>query len=339
MPATSARIIREALSPDMDAIARVMAQWHASMQAVIRRAEQGLSGSISATLVAKLVCLHTLAPSLYDSARYDAQLLFALERASKGDESSDIYAEWANQAHQQPRLVTLLAMDPPFTHFDLRDLATALRLTSADDVLNATALDVPAMQALTTTGRARKVSGKLVPAELTSAAQHAQDAARAVEGQLVLSPALMSTALYAAIVFLLDRAVKLVIQSVPAVSSGTFIRPEFLTTNSSAGGLWGGGLGVGAELFGLALAILIAIFWGGHQRREGHSISLGLIIGALASNLFDRLAYGGVLNYVHLANLPVFNLSHIALVIGALMIAWSLLRGPVPATAESMKRA
>ena len=57
-----------------------------------------------------------------------------------------------------------------------------------------------------------------------------------------------------------------------------------------------------------------------------HLVSLGLIIGALASNLFDRIAYGNVLTYAHIANLPGFNLAHIALLAGALLLGITIAR-------------
>ena len=323
VPATSARIIRDTLQPDTAAIEKAVAQWHVAMHSVIRRAEQGLGGSISATLIAKLVSLRALAPSLYDSARYDAQMLIALERASKGDESSDVYAEWSNQVTQHPRLPALFAMEPSFTNFDMRDLATALRVTNADDVLSATGLDTGALRVPAATGRAQK-NGKAA----SDPAQRLRAAAQSAESSIAITPALLSTGMFAAIVFLLDRVVKLLIQSLPSGAQGALISPEYLNASAASGNVWSGGLGVGAELFGLALAILITIFWGDARRHRGHAISLGLMIGALASNLFDRLAYGSILNFVHLANLPVFNLSHVALVVGALLMAWSLLRGP-----------
>lgn len=323
VPATSARIIRDTLQPDTAAIERAIAQWHVAMHSVIRRAEQGLGGSISATLIAKLVSLRALAPSLYDSARYDAQMLVALERAAKGDDSSDVYAEWSNQATQHPRLPALFAMEPSFTNFDMRDLATALRVTNADDVLSATGLDTGTLRVPTGAGRAQKNG-----AAKSNPAQRFRAAAQNAESNIAITPALLSTGMFAAIIFLLDRIVKLLIQSLPGGAQGALISPEYLNASAASGNIWSGGLGVGAELFGLALAILITIFWGDARDGAGHAISLGLMIGALASNLFDRLAYGSILNYVHFANLPVFNLSHVALVVGALMLAWSLLRGP-----------
>jgi hypothetical protein len=269
MPATSARIIRDALQPDTAAMDKAMAQWHVAMHSVIRRAEQGLGGSISATLVAKLVSLHALAPSLYDAARYDAQMLVALERASKGDESSDIYAEWSSQVTQHPRLPALFAMDPSFTNFDMRDLATALRFTNADDVLSATGMDAEALRAPTTTGYTQN-NVKAV----TGRAQRLRTAARAADSSILFTPALFSTGLCAAIVFLVDRIVKLLIQSLPGGTVGALISPEYLNANAASANMWSGGLGAGAEIFGLALAILIAIFWGGTRRNRGHAISL-----------------------------------------------------------------
>jgi lipoprotein signal peptidase len=141
----------------------------------------------------------------------------------------------------------------------------------------------------------------------------------------------MTTGFVAASVFLLDRIAKLLIQSTwqPGQSLlGGLIQPEYLSAQTITGNPFGGGLAVGAELFGLALAVLIALFWGGARQQRSHSVSLGFIIGALASNLFDQLAYGAVFNYLHVANLPTFSLAHAALLLGALLLAYSLLRGP-----------
>ena len=145
----------------------------------------------------------------------------------------------------------------------------------------------------------------------------------------------ISTAGAGAGVFLIDRVSKLLIQALVNPLAGGWIRPEVLPLNAQTGGLLAGGLAVGAEIFGLALAILIAVFWGGLRRQALHSISLGLIIGALASNLFDRIAYGNGLNYVHIADLPIFNLAHIALLAGALLLAFSIVRNRPALDAET----
>jgi lipoprotein signal peptidase len=334
VPMACANVIRDALQPDVTAIVNSTAQWRLAMHAVVRRSEEGLGGSISGTLIAKLVALRAVAPTLYDAARYDAQLLPSLERAAHGDSSSDSYDEWISQVAQHPRLAGIFAADPSFASVDLRDLATALRLTNSGDE---TAISKAASEVTVGDGNGSAVVGAM---ESAGAVAHSLlAAAQAAEDRFFVSPALVATAVSGAGVFFFDRIVKLIIQTAlqqsGAVLMGGFIKPEFLPPGGS---VWSGGLGVGTEFFGLALAILIAWFWGSTRKESDHAISLGLIIGALASNLFDRLAYGSVLNYFHLANLPVFNLSHVALLLGALLLAITLLRGPQSDTGVAIGR-
>ena len=95
------------------------------------------------------------------------------------------------------------------------------------------------------------------------------------------------------------------------------------------------GLAIGAELAGVALALLMLIFWGVSRAagRGGmlYAVSFGLILGSMLANLLDRVVYGAVLNFIHVGSLPVFNLAHIGLLLGAMALAVSMLiyREPV----------
>jgi lipoprotein signal peptidase len=332
MPATCARIVRDALQPDVSAIVNAMAQWRGAMQSVVRRAEEGLGGPIPPGLIAKLVALRGLSPALYGAARYDAQMLTSIERALKADASPDAYEDWTNQVAQNARLSALFAAEPAFASIDLRDLATALRLTNVDHAWDAGgSVDSGVMQPGMRLSERAASSSRQAAHTLRAAAQAAEGR---FAGRLVLSAALLTTAFSAAAVFLLDRIAKLLIQD-SATLLGGLIKAEFLSASTLTGTFWGVGMAVGAELFGLTLAVLIAIFWGDMRHQRSHALSLGLIIGALGANLFDRLAYGGVLNYFHIANLPVFNLSHVALLAGALLLAYSLLRATLTDTPDN----
>jgi signal peptidase II len=320
LPPACAHIILEALQPNSIAIESARAQWRVAMHAVTRRAAEGLNGNIPATMVAKLVALRGVASSLFDAARYDAQMLTIIEKSALGDTSNDMYSEWMSQITRYPRLANLLATEPSFASIDLRDLATALRICSAQEVLTATP------------EQAVNLSVEVKPSRIPVLNMRTlRNTAQQAEGQLQNAAPVLVSLFAGACVFIIDRIVKLLIQSAglqPDQSLlGGLVQSTFHTPNAVVGGLWGEGAAVGAELFGLVLALLIMYFWGANRKERSYAIGLGLIIGGMATNLFDRLAYGGVFNYVHLANLPVFNLAHVALFVGALMLAISLLRG------------
>ena len=271
-------------------------------------------------MIAKLVALRAVASALFDAARYDAQMLTIIEKSALGDTSNDMYPEWASQIARHPRLASLLATEPTFASIDLRDLATALRMTNAPEVLAATpelAISLP-------------VEVKATHMPILNM-RTLRNTAQQVEGQLQNAAPVLVSLFAGSCVFIVDRIVKLLIQSAGLQPDqallGGLVQSTFHTPNAVVGGLWGEGAAVGAELFGLVLALLIMYFWGANRKERSYVVSLGLIIGGMATNLFDRLAYGGVFNYVHLANLPVFNLAHVALFAGALMLAFSLLRG------------
>ena len=116
--------------------------------------------------------------------------------------------------------------------------------------------------------------------------------------------------------FILDRVVKLAIQG-GALSFGALVQP----TPLNAANVVGNSLAIGAELVGVALCALILVFWGTKMNSRARMVAFSLIGGGLIANIFDRVAYGSVMNYLHLGTLPVFNLAHVAMVAGALACA------------------
>lgn len=79
--------------------------------------------------------------------------------------------------------------------------------------------------------------------------------------------------------------------------------------------------------FPIFLNIFILVFfmvWFFFRKKE--RFFSGLVITGGVSNLLDRFIYKGVLDFIHLPFLPIFNLSDIFIVMGILIIAVDLLR-------------
>jgi len=90
----------------------------------------------------------------------------------------------------------------------------------------------------------------------------------------------------------------------------------------------GGEYKTDANRFFTAVSLLAAIgisIWG-LRKKTGHDvwlcIALGLILGGTAGNLFDRIFFGGVRDFLHFYYIkwPVFNVADCCLVIGAGML-------------------
>ncbi len=66
------------------------------------------------------------------------------------------------------------------------------------------------------------------------------------------------------------------------------------------------------------LLVMVAVFWR-LRRGEGRglAVALGLIIGGALGNIVDRLSAGAVIDFIDLRFWPVFNLADTAIVVGA----------------------
>jgi signal peptidase II len=53
--------------------------------------------------------------------------------------------------------------------------------------------------------------------------------------------------------------------------------------------------------------------------------ALGLILGGIIGNLIDRLRFGGVTDFISIGWWPAFNIADSAVVVGAILVAYSLL--------------
>jgi len=79
----------------------------------------------------------------------------------------------------------------------------------------------------------------------------------------------------------------------------------------------------------LLLAVVIAVMWRSRQLRWETGAGLALILGGALSNLFDRVRYGRVVDFIdvyfHSYHWYTFNLADASIVVGAMFLVIELL--------------
>jgi signal peptidase II len=134
----------------------------------------------------------------------------------------------------------------------------------------------------------------------------------------------------AAIVYLLDRVTKLLaerhLQGRPSIEVLPGVR---LTFTTNPGGAFS--IGGGAPLLFVAATVIVAgviVVTAHRHTRPVTSVALGLVLGGAIGNLTDRVVRGPgirghVVDFVDIGPWPVFNVADSAIVVGALLLAWS----------------
>jgi len=113
------------------------------------------------------------------------------------------------------------------------------------------------------------------------------------------------------------------------------------------GALWGLGNGPdgqnGNAIFAVISVIAAIVILAWNQRSKGSqdlflTIALGLILGGTLGNLYDRVVFGGVRDFLHWykwVNWAVFNIADCCLVVGAsILCVHALFRSPVESPGE-----
>ena len=157
------------------------------------------------------------------------------------------------------------------------------------------------------------------------------------------------TFLIALLVFILDRVTKIVAVSNMSYGQSIHILPNifhftFVLNNGTAFGLFKGANSALAVLS--VLVITLIIFYvlknkasapdqrsgvAGHFREMSKltfasSLALGLILGGAIGNLFDRMRFGYVIDFIDFRIWPVFNIADSAITIGTCFLAWNILK-------------
>ena len=137
----------------------------------------------------------------------------------------------------------------------------------------------------------------------------------------------------ASALLILDRVTKYLITSVLFEGQSIPVIPDIfhltLVLNKGiAFGLFKGRQYFFILLSGLAILSIAAYLW--RRRRVGArlSLALGLILGGALGNVIDRVRLGHVIDFLDFRVWPVFNVADSAITIGAVLLAWNVLRHP-----------
>ena len=129
-------------------------------------------------------------------------------------------------------------------------------------------------------------------------------------------------------VFIVDRLLKISVlsylkegESLP-VWPGVFHLTRVDNTGA-AFGLWQGATGLLALFSALSAVLIVAYLCGAFGRRPSYPLAWTLVAGGALGNLYDRLRFGYVIDYLDWRVWPVFNFADICISLG---IAWILFR-------------
>jgi len=151
--------------------------------------------------------------------------------------------------------------------------------------------------------------------------------------QAKLSTGRVTFAVVAVVVFVLDRITKHIVSAqVPYGTETPVIGHLVGITNIHNSGAAFGIAPAGATLFligALVVAIGLVVYVSRNQADLWTYVTLGLILGGTVGNLYDRIVYGTVTDFVNFHFWPVFNVADSAVSIGVVALAASyLLRKP-----------
>lgn len=140
----------------------------------------------------------------------------------------------------------------------------------------------------------------------------------------------------AAAVFVLDQATKLWVLSLDFAAGPLRVAPFLDITlvwnrGISYGLLQQDGVGRWILVAGTVVAAVALAVWLWRAERSAVQFGLGAIVGGALGNLVDRVAYGAVVDFVHLHigrfSWYVFNVADAAIVLGVLALLLDGLRG------------
>ena len=126
----------------------------------------------------------------------------------------------------------------------------------------------------------------------------------------------------------LDRATKLWAAG-PLLQVGSIpLLPFFsLTYVENTGAAFGMGKGSNLMFVFVALGLVAGLHWMARKwPPSDRALAWGkwLVTAGAVGNLYDRLAYGYVVDMIHVHRFPVFNVADSCITVGACLLAWGL---------------
>lgn len=140
---------------------------------------------------------------------------------------------------------------------------------------------------------------------------------------------------YSLLIFLSDFVIKLLIDQTFLLNETKEIFRNFfsLTKYYNEGASFSMMWGFRIILIIVALAVLAYLFnvINKFKKSKRNTFALSFTIGGIIGNLFDRIVYGHVIDYLDFKifgyDAPVFNLADVAIFIGFILIGYAIIKG------------
>ena len=139
------------------------------------------------------------------------------------------------------------------------------------------------------------------------------------------------------VVFIIDLISKILVQNLLILDKSYYLIPNFfyfrLTKNSGAAFSLFNNYRFILIILAIGVLIYICRYLVKNDLSKLESTSYVLLIGGILGNLFDRVFYGQVIDFIGFKifsyYFPIFNIADIAIVIGALLLIIGLIRGGI----------
>ncbi|MFA6141767.1 MAG: signal peptidase II [Candidatus Omnitrophota bacterium] len=139
------------------------------------------------------------------------------------------------------------------------------------------------------------------------------------------------TVIIALAVLALDRVTKIMALSLLSPGDSISAIPgifhlTLVLNNGTAFGLFKGMNAFFILISTAVITYIILYAWRNRPLGFAWSLILGFILGGASGNLFDRIKFGRVIDFLDFRIWPVFNVADSCITIGMILLAWKILR-------------